>query len=839
MNLTQLQRRASLRYLFRQRAQSALAVTGIALGVAMVIAISLTQHSARVEFSRALEGLFGTSTHRVVQRNGSVNIATLARLRQLAPNWHPRPVVEAAVTVAANGRNMPLMLYGIDPLSTDGTPAEPGFDMTRFVREPGLALLDHRVIEKLGLHRGEQFSVHYGSAQRPVNLLDDIDSIRRTNSPSQYVVVDIGTAHSITESTGFSYLELTIDETAANLQIAELKRELGEDVEIVSHGRNLNSARQLTQAFNTNLKALALLSLVVGSFMVYNTLGYLVAQRQPLFARMRALGVERSTLALQVLYEAWILAILGTIVGSFAGIALTKLLIGPLSVTMGDHYFAASGTAIELEPGRFAIAFLLTLMVATIAAAAPALQAARTMPATQMQFSEHQRELRKAAAISALIGAICMLSGCAVLWLSSRSLAWGFVGLGLFVVGAMLATPSVVLSALGAIPARLSRLLPYPVRLGIRQSQEAAPILSAAIAAVVGAVATSIGIGLMVASFRLSVVDWLDQLLRADAYISGTLQTAPTLKSDDAIRLLKDPRIADISKVRRLRAAIDDTDIAVTAYALPPPARAGFEFLQTPAAAIWSQWEQPDSVLVSEPFAWHHQVAAGDQMNLTTPTGIQRVRIIGIYRDYGNERGVVAISWKNYQRYWHADRAHGFGLYVTDNADLENLLSDVSKMISLAPNTRVWSNAAVKQESLAVFDRTFFITDATTLLATIIAALAVFNALLTLNLEQNREHAILNALGIARGQMRTMLYCQNTVVVLFAVILAAPIGTALSFLLIDIINVRSFGWSMGFSFSLPSYLTPMGIALGFAALAMWYPVQSALRTLPGPALNDD
>ena len=834
------QARAAIRYLARHPIQCALAIAGIALGTAMVVAIELAQNSARASFAESLVGVFGQSTHRISARNGNVDEEILSTVRKYALDWFPLATVEKPVAFEHDGATLSTMLYGFDPLSLPAGQSVATANLGEFLTTPGTALLSPALKQQTGIKTGDQFTVKYAARDLELKLVGTLDGAQSSGAGKRFVTVDLATAQEILSMPGrLSYISLTAPAEGMERDLDALSAQLPSEVSISAHGRALHSAQALTRAFDTNLDALALLALVVGSFLIYNTMSYLVSQRQPLFARLRALGVTRSSLALQVMYEGWALALLGAILGCGLGLGLATLLLEPLATTLADHYSRTVAPELVLNSWVIVSVTAVVFIVASAATALPAWQASAAPPIVQALHSARVDDARRTAQQLAVVGVTAAFLGCLTLSFSQRSLEIGFVSLGLIVVGLMLVAPLLV-----GFLIRCVRLLPLGkaslgFRLGLAAARDAAPGLAPAIAAILGAVATGIGIGLMVASFRLAVFDWLEHLLKADIYISGSLAEQATLTEADAARLLSVPGVTTLSKVRRLESTWRGNSIDVTAYELPDQAKSGFQFVAGDADRVWSRWAALDTALISEPFAWHHQVTLGDWLEIETPRGTMSVQVDGIYRDYGNERGVVALDWQAYRHYWGDASAHGFGVYVDQTKNLDDVESNAAGMFAANTTVSVWSNAAIKAESMAVFDRTFMITDAITWLATIIAALATFNALLALNLQQRREHALLRATGVPIRSMRSMLYCQNGVISIITLSLALPLGLLIATLLIEIINVRSFGWSMALSVVPTALFTPVVLAMALTAVASVYPVENASRTPPARHLNDD
>jgi putative ABC transport system permease protein len=106
-------------------------------------------------------------------------------------------------------------------------------------------------------------------------------------------------------------------------------------------------------------------------------------------------------------------------------------------------------------------------------------------------------------------------------------------------------------------------------------------------------------------------------------------------------------------------------------------------------------------------------------------------------------------------------------------------------------------------------------------------------------LEQERERAILRASGVTRGQLLGLVGLQTGLMGLMAGLLALPLGLAMGRVLIQVINLRSFGWSL-------QPLTPPGVfadavllALAAALLAGLLPAWRSTRIQPASALREE
>jgi putative ABC transport system permease protein len=834
--------RASLRFLTRHPAQCALAVSGIALGVAIVIGILLTQASARQAFAESLRSVFGNASHYVVAIDGDdFDESVLALIRREAPQMMPAAIVSGTLRVDSATGQRAVQVLGVDALAMRGELDARRLGWTKFLTAPGAMLMTDHGAQRLGLQGKARLTARHDDHVHTLELIATLaaNDAGASRLADDVALVDIASAQECLHKVGrLTRIELDAGNDAdAAATLASLAQALPGHLGIIDAGRQARGARNLTDAFYTNLDALSLLALLVGGFMIYNTMAFLVMQRQSLFARLRALGVTRAALARLVVAEALTLGLLGGVCGCGLGYALARALLAPVGQTLRDHYLTTGGGQLVFAPMLAVLGVALAAITTLLAAALPAWSALRADPAHAARYSVSADSAARGLGRAACAGLACVLLAIALLGLSSRSLYAGFAALGACILAAMLLVPWLTQRGLGLLAHRHARLRPLPLRLAVRGAARSMGRIGMAVAALMAATATSVGVGLMVASFRGAVDDWLSQLLRAEIYISPGFdeQAPPRIDERFIATVTRLPEIATVSKIRRARLLDGDGELRVTAYELPVEAQRGFQFLH--GVAPWPAWSTQDVAMISEPLSWHLQKQVGDVIEIPTPRGRRAFRIAGIYSDYGSESGVVAISLARFRHYWQDERVHGIGIYPRARVDSARLEATLTRLLPNDGSLAAWSNATLKARSLAVFDRTFAITHVLTLFAAAIAALGVFNALLALHLERGREYAMLLATGLSPAALRATLYLQTAVIAVLAACLALPLGVLVAKLLIAVINIRSFGWSMQMSLDARALLMPAGGALLAALAATVYPAERAVRIDPATALR--
>jgi putative ABC transport system permease protein len=424
-----------------------------------------------------------------------------------------------------------------------------------------------------------------------------------------------------------------------------------------------------------------------------------------------------------------------------------------------------------------------------------------------------------------------------VIELSETSVRFSLAGIFLLIFGFALLTPGATLlmmkgfgrlfenrSIIGRLPARL--ISAEISRTGI------------ATAALMVAVAATIGMDLMITSFRQTVSDWIETSLQGDIYValSGNLAaTGKAAKDHDlksAIAAL--PDVAVTSSVLRTQLPTPNGSVPAAVFDLNDRSHAGFRFLQS-TDSVWERFEREQSVLLTEAYAYHNRLRIGDALTFPAPDGPAVYKVIGIYADYSGDRGHVAMSRDQYLRHWPDLGFTGIGVYAAAHADMIDLEKAIRRQLTAGQSVR--SAHSIYKASMAVFEQTFAITETLRGLAAGIALIGVFGALTALQLERFRQAGILRAIGVTPGQLYRLIATETGLIGLCAGLIALPVGYLVAYELIFVIYRRSFGWTMAFYFHPEILLQGLFLAFSAALLAGLLPARKLAQIQPAEALR--
>lgn len=853
--------RAGWRHLIRHRWLTLLSVVGIALGVGVVIAVDLASTSARLALKTSMAAVVGEATHQILAGPEGLPETVYRDLRLGGVAMPLAPIIEATVSVA-DRPGQSFRLLGVDGTAefafgrgrmgrVDGNPGEESGGLLgaiRGVTQPGQVWISAQAAAALGVTSGDRLALRLPLGQGTVTVAGILPDSGADRDLSGLMLMDIAAAQELLAMQGrISRIDARLPEGATGeAALAALQARLLPGLRVETTGSRVRAMEGMTRAFEFNLMAMSLLALVVGLYLIYNTLSFAVVQRRPLLGVLRTVGVTRAQVFRAILIEALLLGAAGTLLGLVLGTALAQFLVGLVGRTINDIYYTLQISQLALSPWGLTKGVLLGLSGSVLTALPAAWEAARTRPRRVLNRSDLEARTRRLvprlAALGLLLAAVVLP---ALLVWPSRSLLPVYAGLVALVLAASLVVPALTVGLMGllmrVLPAGRALLLRMAAR-GVVRSLSRTGL---AIAALTVALSTAVGVGTMIHSFRDSVSTWLERTLSAQIYVSpgGGAPRGARLPDSLLPTLAALPGMADVVGIRAAPIDTPDGPIGVSAATFRPLLRGALQLLDgdpTRAfAALADEAREVPAVLASEPLAWHRQLKVGDRLQLATDRGWRSFEVVGIYQDFGSDQGHLLMDERVFLQHWRRPGVTGIGLYLAPGADEAALVSQIQALATSDMPLSVMRTAGILAFSLQIFDRTFAVTGVLRLLTLIVSLVGVTSALMALQLERTRECAVLRALGMTPGQVRRWVTLQTALMGTVAGLLAVPVGLALAAVLTGAVNQRAFGWTIAFKVAPELLLQALILAVLAALIAGAYPAWRMGRTPPALALREN
>ncbi len=827
---------------FRRRPmQYLLLIAGVAVGVAMMVSVDLANGSASRAFSLSTDAVAGRTTQRIVGGPAGLDEAVYSRLRTELGFAPAAPVVEGYVLSPMTG-DQPMRLVGIDPfaeppfrnyLGPDQQSAAAGLEA--FLSEPNTLLISGDLAGRYGLALGDFVTLDYGGqliSMRLVGLLEPADKAGRS-ALEGLLFTDIATAQEVFSMVGrLSHIDLLVEDEA---DLENLAPYLPAGARIEAAAARSNTLQQMASAFRLNLTALSLLALVVGMFLIYNTVTFSVVQRRKLFGILRCLGVTGGQLFSLILVEAAVLGLIGALLGLGAGVLLGRGMVGLVSQTINDFYFVVNVRSVAVPTGTLVKGLIVGVGAAVGAALVPAWEARRTVPQSSLYRSNLEDKARQAARWLLILFLVLGAGGILLLWLPGVSLIITFAGLFIVLIACAFLTPGITAASMNWLTPLGGSLLGPIGRLAPRDINRSLSRTSVAIAALMIAVAVIVGVSIMVGSFRQTVAQWLENTLQADIYISPPTLTASRIAGtlDDEIEATAHlaPGIRQIVSAWRQEIQAPELGRPVEVIAVSGDISNGnrrYAWIDGTENNLWQRLEEGEGIFVSEPLSLRENLGLPPgPITLMTESGPRAFPVLAIFYDYSSDQGSILIHQSLFTRWWGPAPATSLGLFVSPGENAEEIARELQVQFQGRRDVVVQSNLSVRGNALDIFDRTFAITAALQLLAVVVAFIGVLSALMSLQLERGRELGILRATGMTVRQLWQLTLLETGLMGATAGLLAMPVGWLLAWILIYVINRRSFGWTLQMDLEPVYFLQALAVAVVAALLAGIYP---ALRS---------
>ena len=803
-----------LRPIVREKMRTLLTVCGIAVGVGVVVAIALSNQSALRAFRESVDAVSGRANYQIAADAG-LDERLLLKLQTLwGRGVRFAPVID--VDGVMEPAQIPIRLLAVDLLSDIHFRDYRYAEILSGARPPSAAVYldlfrDDSIILPMAFAREHQLRL---GAPITLNVLGHdttmiVRGLLEARGPATAFNGSIGIADIATAQKRFGMLgRLTrIDLLVPDDRLLpEIRRLLPPGTRLERPSRRNERVAKMLRAFRVNLFALAGVALLVGMFLVYNTVLISILRRRKDVGVLKTLGVSPRQILIAFLVEGLLFGAIGSALGIVFGDALAYAILRMISRTVNALYIASRPESITLTPAIIAVGVLVGMLLSLISAIQPSIEAARVRPNFLIQPGFQQR-VGRARRRSFAISAILCFAGAAAI---SNLPAIGGIALGgylavlLVVIGFSLLAPMLVTVAAEALGRPLRGM--YGTIGQLASASVPASLRRTAVATAALALATGmmIAVALMVGSFRETVRIWVNQTVSSDLW----LRPAKMLSNADAAlfpaeieQALKSvPFIAAIDPIRGKDLVYRDNIIAVGSGDFDIARRYGDLPMIAPRSAseALDAAKRRGGVLVSETFATKFRMHLGEAVALPTIHGIEQFPITGIYRDYSNDRGVVVMDRPRYIRAFDDAAINTVVIYLRKGVNAEWARGQLEAIFGPKYRAFAVTNKEIRTEVMRIFDQTFLITYALLAIAVIVAILGIVNTLTALILERTRELALLRVMGMTAAEVRRMIVLESSILGLTSTAIGVAMGYVLSWLLIYVINKQSFGWTIEF-----------------------------------------
>jgi putative ABC transport system permease protein len=844
-----------IRHLWQAKIRSGTTILGIALGIAVVLAIQLTNRSSLRGFEEAIETVSGRTSLEVLGAGLGLDETLLQDLGWLREYGEMTPVIEGeAQVIGKEGKTRgeareTLRVLGVDILrdrsfrdyhliefgGQEPTPQQ----FLELLIDAKAVIVTEKFARRKGLQTGDEIELSIGDQAewyKIRGMLRDEGPARAVDG--NFLLLDLAAAQWALQRLGrVDRLDLLLSDSARIDAVEEeVARRLPAGLSVQRPARRGAQVERMLEAFHFNLSALSWIALLVGLFLIYNSVSISVISRRQEIGTLRALGLSRQKVLWMFLGEAAGLATIGTTLGLVLAEWLSYGALRLTSTTVESLYIASAAAPQSLGTQEVLLGFGIGLPLSLLAAGIPALEASRVAPTAAMRgydlmgtrFQLQRRRLILPLLLFGLAGWLATLPAVGGLPVAGYAAALAVV------FGASGLIPA-ILYLLGKVGGRaLFRLFGVEGRLANANLSGSIPRLSISVAALAVSLSMMVAIAVMIGSFRETVIYWVGQTLQADLYLRpatrNNVATDVVFSPEVEEIVTRHPDVVAVDRFRNFDLPYEEGLVTIGTGEFSILLDHGTLLFKVPARQDEARTAMRDAIdrdalVVSESFAIRYGKAPGDQVLLPTPRGVVVFTIAAVYYDYSSDRGILVMDRATFRRYWGEPQPTSLTVYLRQTANPDRVREELLTAFGDQRRVFVYTNRSIREEILRIFDSTFAITYALELIAIFVAILGVSSTLLTLILERGAELTILRRIGTERQQLRKMVMLEAGLLGGVSQAVGLVIGLLLSQLLIKVINVQSFGWTIQFHLPIGFLAQSSLLLLVATVLAGLYPAR--------------
>jgi len=804
----------AVRHLRRHPLLGLLNILSVALGVAVFLATQIANHSANRAFAATIDLVAGRAELQITAPGGHLPESCYPAVASTAGVAAATPIVRGLVTLPDFPGEY-LQVLGID-IFTNGpfqtfAPANFGtgeLDVQRWLRGPRTIAVSDEFVRQHNLKAGDKVRARIGVEDQEL----EVGFIMRGEDTldSHFAAIDIGWAQELFGRRGeLGMIQLRLTQPSNRQEtIAALRKILPQDARVASPSQRTEEVDKMLGSFELNLTAMSLVSLLVGMFLIYNTVSASVVRQQREIGILRSLGVTRNEVRSLFLAEAVTLGSIGSLLGLIGGFFLARYLVGAVAETISSLYVLVHAKQAALPARTFAIAWIIGVGSVVLSAWVPARAAAHEDPVRALhQGTRLERSVHPPWGW--LVGGmLCLLFAGVFSFLAlSTGPRWLSFGAAFLVLaGFSFLVPRLTFhfsKGFGKFFRWLQRrgTLPMEPDLAAANLSRSLARNSVTIAALAIAVAMTVGVSVMVFSFRRTVETWINDTLVADLFLSPAANevTGGAFVPLAAVQFLEThPAVAAVDTFREVWVPMGNGNIVMAV--IRGIEQRHFQFVRGDAAAAMRRFRDEPCVLVSESFARRHRVGEGEAIELMTPDGPRKFPVAGVFYDYTRDQGLIYLTERNFAHLWHDDRINSVAVYLKPGASATALSDEFRAKFSPGGQYLIFSNQSLRRRIFEIFDQTFAVTYVLLTIAIFVAVTGIFLSLAILITERRRELAVLRAIGGSAAQVRKLLLWETGMIGLLAAAIGTASGLCLSLVLTGVINRAFFGWTIRLAF---------------------------------------
>jgi len=847
MNFLKLLRMLVIRNIREEKFLTFLSIIGIALGIGLFTGVKVASDRAITSFESEIRGINPHATHEIFDRSGTdFNEQIYRDVRFVEED--SLPVIKAFGylpalhdTIDINGIYT-LKAAQFLKLFQGNKELEGGFsyknnDWETFYRTINGILVTKRFCEKHVLKKGDSLNALMYDREYALKIVDVLDSAAL---PTNTVIMDIGNFQEYFEKAGYlSKIDLATDQRTAD----EIRKNLPPHLGLEKKEELFRNRKALVMSFRYNLQFVSLIAILVGIFLLYNTVFITVVKRRAEIGILRGLGADRKTVILMFTIQGFILGLVGSLLGIILGQFAAYFSVIAVEKTISTLYSTITISDYLITKRDAIMALVLGMFVSLIASIVPSYEASKIRPhetSREGSFEGRYRRYQKSVSVA---GILCILSGLIIAYLDYRNTPFAFpllayIGILFIIGGFTLISPFYLSLMLRFFEQPAKYLFRSMGNITLGDMKGSTYRFSVALMSVAISSALIIALLILIFSLRGSLQTWIQKNITADIYIKPASCRANYCfnpMSEEVVRIVESfPEVEGVDRFRGLHLDLHGRKVI-----------AGFADIQVKRKylsrmyadreyeEILKEMEGDEQVAgISEYLSIQYGLKKNDTIELKSPAGNVAFRINDVSSSYSTTSGFVYIDRKWLNRYWGLDDTTQISVYVSRDTALNQFIPRLKEKLLPEYSLEIWNNRELRDKVMDIFNTSFAITYAIEFISIMVSLIGVITALLSLVIERKREISIIRYLGASWKQIQQTLMLSAGIIGITGIILGTFLGSIMSMILIRVVNKISFGWEIHFRIPLIILVTILIIVFLTTVFAGYLPSRVARKIDP-------
>ncbi len=829
MNTLKLITVITLRNLKEEKLFSIISILGVALAVGLFISILGTTQTAINSFTEDIKKLNPDTNYQILPKFGNYFDESVYELL-IKHDYKPIPVIKTDGLHEKTDTS--INLFGIDTFSAFKqsrvriSPEQ--INIRVFLNSIDGAILTKDVAKRIGVNKGENFSLIVGNNK--VNYR--VAGILAGNRIPTGIYQDIGNFQEKLSVFGkLSRIDLKSNDTD------RLNKILPQSVRLISKAGVIKNEKDILESFKFNLHFISFIAILVGFFMLYNTIFITVVKKRPQIGILRALGAGKKQILLIFIIQSIILGVIGSFLGLFLGQILSFYSSRMVEDTVTTIFKPVIIEEMFIFSNYALIAFIIGLAISLIAAVLPAVEATRVKPTETVREGTFELRYRKFYKQAFILGIILVVAGICF------SLAdyflkifnqpfFSYAGILLVLAGFAAGSPYYLEKFLQKGQNLLKKIFRAPGTISSADIYSSLYRFSIALISVTISTALIISMMVLINSFETSLKNWINKNLNADIFIKSSSCSSnfcfEPIDSNVLSKIKDIDGIAALNPFMAMQGKFRGRDVI---YGF------GDEKVVKRYNDNIENYNIIRTTAVSEYLKIKYGIEKGDDILIDTPAGRKKFKVREVFTSYSTTQGFIILDKSFQKKYWGSSAFTQLSVFLKKDADTEKVIKKIKEKLEGAYTLDILNNNVLRQKVMGIFNNSFQITYAIQLTALIISLLGVANMLYAVALERKREISILKYLG-ADNKFLTKIYMISAGFIGFCgIIYGVILGFILSFITIKVVNTISFGWSISIHLNAVKIFITLMILLIFVILAGILPLKTIKQTDPKKSVS--